>query len=50
MSLEGFGKAPKAAEEENGAMGFDETRRRLGRGCFMNLNEDELDEATQTTG
>jgi hypothetical protein len=49
VSLAGFGEAPKAPEKENGAMGFDETRGRLGRGCFMNMNEGELDEATTQT-
>ena len=48
MSLEGFGDALKGPEEENGAKGFDETRRRLGRGCFMKEG-DELGEATHDT-
>ena len=43
VSLEGFGEALKEPEEENGVKGFDETRRRLGRGCFM--DGDELGEA-----
>lgn len=47
MSLEGFGEALKEPEEENGAKGFDETRRRLGRGCFM--EGDKVGEATHGT-
>ena len=36
--FEGFGEAAKVPEDENGVKGFDETRRRLGRGCFMGVS------------
>jgi hypothetical protein len=37
--LEGLEEATKVPEDENGVKGFDDTRRRLGRGCFMNGEE-----------
>jgi hypothetical protein len=33
--LEGFGEVTRPSDDGIGACGFDETRRRLNRGCFM---------------
>jgi hypothetical protein len=37
--LEGFGEITRVSDGGSGACGFDETRRRLRRGCFMVIDE-----------
>jgi hypothetical protein len=36
--LEGFGEVPKASDDGTGVCEFDETRRRLERGCLIRAN------------
>jgi hypothetical protein len=37
--LKGFGEVTRVSDGGSGACGFDETRRRLRRGCFMVIDE-----------